>query len=109
MDYNILLGIVIVVCVLIGFVTLFREKHKFKQRLNSIPYELKTMDKAVDLGIITCDECRQYESCHNVKPFVFPDFTHKCDANFTFQGTYYHYKINKIDKNEQHSAEKEVP
>ena len=108
MDYNILLGVFIFVCTLIGFVTLFRERRKFKQRLNSIPYELPAMDKAVDFGIITCDECRLYESCHNVKPVVFPDFTHKCEANFTLQGTYYHYKINKIDRNEQHRTEKEV-
>lgn len=108
MDYNILLGVFIFVCVLIGFVTLFMERRKFKQRLNSIPYELQTMDKAVDLGIITCDECREYESCHNVKPFVFPDFTHKCDANFTFKGAYYHYKICKIDKDEHRSENKEV-
>jgi len=108
MVYSILLGVFIFVCVLIGFVTLFMERRKFKRRLNSIPYVLPTMDKAVDLGIITCDECRLYESCHNVKPVVFPDFTHKCEANFTFQGTYYHYKINKIDKNEHCSENKEV-
>ena len=69
------------------------QRNKFKKKVKKIPYTIPSTDHAVAYGLLTCENCRHKTTCFETYPNVFPDFKHKCGANFTFEGAYFHYTL----------------
>ena len=104
-----LIPFIVVPVAIVGIVWLRILDSRFKKRIKALPYKVPSMDKAVAHGAIFCEDCRHKEHCEKFLPQVFPDFEHKCGANFTFNGTYYHYTIadKRIPLNNKEDERKE--
>ena len=82
----------------IGMIGLMILDWRFKKRVKNLKYPISSMDHAVEVGLLDCEQCRNKKACHEIYPQVFPDIEKKCTANFTFGGTYYHYKVEDINE-----------
>lgn len=69
----------------------------YKKRIKKVKYPIPSMDHAVDVGLLDCEQCRNKEACHEIYPQAFPDIERKCSANFMFMGTHYHYTLEDIN------------
>ena len=111
------------VVLFIGFILLLigssaYQAYRFHKREKKIPYKIPSMDHAVAIGLLDCKNCRHRTTCYDVYPNVYPDFEHKCGANFTFQGNNFYYTVaderipfpKRVKDNEdgKHSRNEEV-